>query len=223
MKLSKIKFVSYKPTIIQIAKILKYLRQDFACNAVFGIFVATWFSARHVLYLKLCYSIYTDIPGPNTILYGCYSGETSEILHDIPAQPDYSSHLLWPFYDLNGPICLNSEVKWIFLTMLVLLQSLSMIWFTMILKVIAGILMGGQIEDSRSDDEAEAEAEKLGRRRPMDVTELKIFVSGSSINDTNRGMITLSLPPKKASLPRRRLMNAEAKKELLGRIGCEKL
>jgi very-long-chain ceramide synthase len=179
------------------------------------------------MYLQLCYDIYRDVPGPDTMLYGCYSGTTNELLTDIAAHPDYFSHLLWPFRDLDGVICLNAEVKWLFLAMLGFLQLLSMIWFGMIIKIVAGILMGGNAEDIRSDDEEdeevdagiEPEVEKT--QRPMDVTDLNVCVGGSSTGEIDKAPVVLSPRPKPTST-RRRLMAAENRKELLGRIGCEK-
>lgn len=149
------------------------------------------------------------------------------MLTDIAAHPDYFSHLLWPFRDLDGVICLNAEVKWLFLGMLGFLQLLSMIWFGMIIAVVAGILMGGNAEDTRSDDEEdeevdagiEPEVEKT--QRPMDVTDLNVCVGGSSTGEIDKARVVLSPRPKPTST-RRRLMAAENRKELLGRIGCEK-
>ena len=176
------------------------------------------------MYLQLCYDIYVDVPGPSTMLYGCYAGDTYELLPDIPAHPDYLSHLIWPFQDPEGPICLNIEVKWIFLGMLGLLQVLSLIWFGTILKVIAGILMGGKPEDTRSDDEADADngAATDPKRITTSVTDLNVCVGGGSEYDTGREFSTLSAPKPKPTTARRRLMDAENRKELLARIGCEK-
>jgi acyl-CoA-dependent ceramide synthase len=179
------------------------------------------------MYPQLCFDIFKDVPGPDTMLYGCYSGTTNEILTDIPAQPDYFSHLFWPFQDLDGVICLNAEVKWLFLGMLGFLQLLSMIWFGMVIKIVAGTLMGGNVEDIRSDDEEdedvdtgmEPEVEK--KQRPLDVTDLNVCVGGNSTSEMDKGPVVLSPKPRPTST-RRRLMAAENRKELLGRIGCEK-
>ncbi len=202
---------------------LRYLRHETACNAVFGLFIVAWLITRHLMYLQLCYDIYVDVPGPSTMLYGCYSGGTNDLLPDIPAQPDYFSHLVWPFQDSEGPICLNQEVKWIFLGMLGLLQILCLIWFGTILKVIAGILMGGKPEDTRSDDEADVDnGEADMKSRPMNVTDLNVCVGGSSEYDRGRGNSTLSAPKPRSTTAGRRLMDVEHRKELLARIGCEK-
>jgi very-long-chain ceramide synthase len=211
----------------QIAKILRYLGQESVCNITFGVFVITWFIARHIMYLQLCYDIYMDVPGPNTMLYGCYSSKTNELLTDIPARPDKFFHLLWPFEDVDGAICLNVEVKFIFLGMLGLLQVLSVIWFGMILKIIVGMLMGGKAEDTRSDDEEDVDEEinnehgQEKKQKRMDVTDLNVCVGGAVAADMEKGPMMLSPRPRPTST-RRRLMAAENRKELLGRIGCEK-
>ena len=190
------------------------MHHEMACNIAFGLFVVTWFISRHVMYLKLCWDIYTDVPGPTTMAFGCYNGATNKLL-DMPAQPDYLSHLFWPFQDLDGAICLNTEVKYIFLGMLLLLHTLSMIWFGMILKVIWGVLIGGKAEDTRSDDE--------GEETELKIEDLNVCVGGGSdISSEMLGTSTMASPKTRPTTVRRRLMDAENRKELLARIGCEK-
>jgi very-long-chain ceramide synthase len=213
---------------LQIAKILRYLRHETACNIAFGLFVVVWFIARHVMYLKLCYDIYTDVPGPTTMLFGCYNGSTNELIPDMPAHPDYFSHLLLPFKNIDDVICLNTQVKYIFLGMLLLLQSLSLVWFGMILKVVTGILTGGKAEDTRSDDEDGAyesvdEVEVEKKSRQMNVTDLNVCVgSGSEVSSGITGVSTMTRPNPRVTTGRRMLMDAENRKELLARIGCDK-
>lgn len=77
-------------------------------------------------------------------------------------KPDYFSHLFWPFQDLDGVICLNSEVKYIFLGMLFLLHTLSAIWFVMI----GSVASGGRTVASRSSS---APKPTTARRRLMGV------------------------------------------------------
>lgn len=162
------------------------------------------------------------------MLFGCYNGSTSEIIPGMSARPDQFSHLLEPFKNLDGVICLNTGVKYTFLGMLLLLHTLSMIWFGMILKVITGILMGGKAEDTRSDDEEEVEddgdeAEVEKKRRPMHFTDLNTCVGGGSeLSNGTTGSSTMSSLTPKVVTGRRRLMDAENRKELLARIGCER-
>lgn len=164
------------------------------------------------------------------MLFGCYNGATSELIPDMPAHPDNFAHLLWPFQDLDGVICLNQEVKYIFLGMLLLLQTLSMIWFGMILKLIAGMLVGVKVEDVRSDDEDEEEVDgrdAAAGRGQMSITDLHVCVGGGDeMESMNVGMSKKPVPMPKSRVSvtsgRRRLGVAENRKELLNRIGCEK-
>lgn len=210
----------------------------------------TWFVTRHILYPQLCWSIYKSVPAPDTMQYGCYSGATDRLLPDIPAHPDYFSHLLWPFWNLDNPVCLNREVKWIFLGMLLALQALSLIWFGMIINVIVGILRGGSAEDTRSDDEGEgAEHDEdvldvenetnhpLQKRRGLNVTDLKACADGGSgalvmngagtaalggMGSKQRGASSSSGSARPTTVTRRSLLDGEKRKELLARIGCDK-
>ncbi|KAK0099983.1 sphingosine N-acyltransferase lag1 [Cadophora gregata f. sp. sojae] len=233
--------------LLPFAKLLRYLRYETACNIAFGIFVVSWFITRHVLYLQLLWDTFRDVPGERTMLYGCYDGATSQRIPEMPAHPDYLSHLLWPFQDLDGVICLNTEVKYIFLGMLFLLHTLSSIWFVMILKVIAGILSGKSAEDIRSDDESgeqqkefsiddlnpctgagsellsqELESFLVATRFPGDTEAPEQFTNLGSESSRGRTMTSRMQRTPKPTTARRRLMGAEHRKELLNRIGCEK-
>ncbi|KAH8596266.1 putative longevity-assurance protein [Bisporella sp. PMI_857] len=208
--------------ILPIAKILRYLCYETACNIAFGLFVVLWFLARHVMYLQLCYGIYSSVPGNDTMLFGCYQGGSRQRL-DMPPQPDYFSHLLWPFESADGVICLNGEVKWIFLGMLGFVQALSMIWFTMILKVIAGILIGKSVEDTRSEDEAEDDNTEIDSatdvKKQMNVMDLNICVSSGEMGGTTGALVNPGLKPRFTNTRRR---SGALEKEILARIGCEK-
>jgi acyl-CoA-dependent ceramide synthase len=181
------------------------------------------------MYLTLCYDIWVDVPGPRTMLFGCYNGATSELIPDMPAHPDNFAHLLWPFQNLDGIICLNQQVKYTFLGMLILLQTLSVIWFGMIVKLIAGMVVGVKVEDVRSGDEdEEVDGREVAEvRRQMNVTDLNVCVgAGDEMASTNVGLSKKLLPTQKPRVSvtsgRRRLGVTENSKELLNRIGCEK-
>ncbi|KAH7348669.1 TLC domain-containing protein [Rhexocercosporidium sp. MPI-PUGE-AT-0058] len=232
--------------LLPFAKLLRYLRYEMACNIAFGVFVVSWFITRHVLFLQLWWNTYTDVPGERTMMYGCYNGATSQRIPEMPSQPDYFSHLLWPLQDLEGIICLNTEVKYIFLGMLFLLHTLSSIWFVMILKVIARILSGKPAEDIRSDDEegqqeeppieslnpCTGSASELLGQAGGSSTSASMFRAnldklnpctgeGTEVTDTVMEASNMSKRPGPTTT-RRRLIGAENRKELLSRIGCEK-
>ena len=205
----------------QMAKMLKYFGFQSACNWAFGLFVATWFVARHIFYLIVIYSIYRDVPG--VMLYGCYSGKTAEMI-STNGTPNALSHMLWPFQDLDGTICLNKRIKWVFLSMLISLQILSMVWFVMIIRVVVKVVKGGTAEDSRSDDEEDVRDVKgSAHETPAEssssgITNLTVCNSssvGSSKSNLGRG-------PFRTSGGRVRLVDQSDREALLRRIGCDK-
>ncbi|KAL8699276.1 MAG: hypothetical protein Q9201_006101 [Fulgogasparrea decipioides] len=214
---------------------LKYLRFQTACDIAFGAFMLVWFVARHVLYLIVCYSVYAEIP--KEITYGCYWGSNANLKGPIEV-PDDFDHLLQPFRDPEGLVCWDNGIKWAFLTALLALQVILLVWFGMIIRVALKVLKGGEAEDSRSDDEGSEEDEDVGEdedgfqqtsngraihmnARPIEVPPLEEEVGAESINLVTR---------KTSQNKRYRKMGSTAsgvhlpsdRKELLGRIGCDK-
>ena len=141
---------------LKLAKMLKYLQFRLVCDIAFGVFLVVWFVARQVLYLLVCYSVYAHIP--EEITYGCYFGSASGLKGPIPP-PDMFNHLIQPFRDPQGLVCWDDQIKWTFLSVLLVLQVLLLIWFVMIIKVACKVIRGGEAEDSRSDDDDEEEEE----------------------------------------------------------------
>lgn len=190
--------------LLPTAKMLKYFGYEMCCNVAFGVFLVTWFIARHVIYLALCWSIYKGVPG--MVAYGCYSGTTGR-MYSTNGYPDRWNHLFYPFQDINGPICMNRRIKWIFLSFLLFLQVLSLIWFGMIIRVAVGVIRTGNAEDTRSDDEDE-EVKKEKTAHGVTGKEASIADSSSSDHAWRRSNV--------------RTRTGRDRKELLGRIGCEK-
>jgi acyl-CoA-dependent ceramide synthase len=139
--------------------------------------------------------------------------------------PNSISYLFGPYLNLENPICMNRTVKWIFLSLLLTLEGLSIVWFSMIVRVAYGVLCGGNAEDSRSDEEDEAEVEDQSTSHvPVHLT-----TKDGATPDT----IAIDTAP---GLDRRRSNGASVRargrgrvpfdqsdrKALLGRIGCEK-
>ncbi|KAI4098751.1 MAG: hypothetical protein L6R37_006307 [Teloschistes peruensis] len=224
--------------LLPLAKILKYLQFQTACDITFGAFMLVWFVARHVLYGMVCYSVYAEIP--KEITYGCYWGSNANLQGPIEV-PDDVDHLLQPFRDPEGLVCWDNTIKWGFLTALLALQVILCIWFVMIIRVAMKVLRGGEAEDSRSDDEdsdedagmedddAEEEGTRHGQNelqryseiRPIEVPPVEEELGGDSMN----------MIPRKSSHNRKyRKVGSTAsgvhlpsdRKELLGRIGCDK-
>ena len=172
----------------------------------------------------LWWSIYKSVP--ENMAYGCYSGATGEML-TTDAYPDSWGHLLYPFQDINGPICMNRRVKWIFLSFLLFLQILSLVWFTMIVRIAISFVRTGNAEDTRSDDEAEVEDEvELTAENHSNGTPRPIAVETTSAEGGWKRSVVSSGPSQGSSVRIRRgrvrLSDQSDRKALLGRIGCDK-
>ena len=200
----------------QTAKILKYFKYELSCNIAFGVFMVTWLIARHVLYLQLWWSIYKDVP--TEMAYGCYSGTTAEMI-STNGYPDQWQYLFYPFQNIDGPICMNRTIKWIFLSFLMSLQVLSLIWFGMIVRVAVGVLRTGNAEDTRSDDEDEVEAGGQVQISSKDGTNGTAVVSETTNVEWRRSNASSTARPRgRGRLP----LEQSDRKALLGRIGCDK-
>ena len=214
--------------LAQLAKCLKYLGFTTVCDILFGVFMVTWIAARHVIYLMVCWSIYADIP--NEIEYGCYRGKNGAITGPFPA-PDGFGHLLEPFRDPEGIVCWNNGIKWGFLSALLFLQGITLLWFSMIVKVAINVLRGGEADDSRSDDEGDAEEdlkdeEDLKQSQPLLQAELPPFEEEVGVEAINlKGRTSNASRYRKSAGTSSGVSiagHSSDRKELLGRIGCDK-
>ncbi|KAI4215384.1 MAG: hypothetical protein LQ351_002284 [Letrouitia transgressa] len=223
--------------LFALAKILKYLQFRTACDFAFGAFMVVWVGARHVLYLTVCYSIYAHIP--EEITYGCYWGSNKELQGPIEV-PRGFSHLLQPFRDPRGLVCWDNSIKWTFLGTLLALQGILLIWFGMIIRVALKVIRGGEAEDSRSDDEGSDEEDEeeemeegeddsqfqkkrrqLMQKQAIEVPPLEEEVGVEAINLSPQRM-SPSRKFRKASSHSSGVHLPSDRKELLGRIGCDK-
>lgn len=204
--------------LLPLAKMLKYLHYELACNTMFGIFLATWLVARHGIYPNLCWSIYRDVP--RVMPFACYSGETMEM------ETDPSKLSRWryfePFFDQKGTICLDRNVKWIFLGLLLMLQVLSIVWFGMIIKVAFSMLKGEGASDTRSGDEDDGEEDE---EENEEEEECEVRSNGKPTKSANGKAMTTSseAPPRQTGLFQRggiRVPGSRDRKELIGRVGC---
>ena len=207
---------------------LKYLKYRLACDVAFGVFMVVWFVSRHILYFFVCYSLYAD--APREIRHGCYWGSNAN-LHGPIATPNDFNHWTQPFRDPQGLVCWDRKVEWAFLGLLLSLQVILLIWFGMIMRVAWKVIKGGEAEDSRSDDEAETEEqnEKLMLHADKPVHGNNHFV-GSPLEE-EVGVEAINLNSPKNSLTRKSRKGGGTasgvtlhsdRKELLGRIGCDK-
>lgn len=201
---------------------LKYLGFERLCTVAFAIFLITWFIARHVIYMVLWWSIYQNVP--DAMPFGCYSGATGRKLLDVT--PNTWESLIYPFQNIEGPICMSFRIKWAFLGLLLFLQILSLIWFGMILRVAVNVLCtGSSAEDTRSDDEGE---EPAGSNDP---TRGSISNGQDQFNTVEKGWtksVLVNGAPQnhtvriRSARGRVSLSDHNDRKAFLGRIGCDK-
>jgi very-long-chain ceramide synthase len=170
--------------------------------------------------MTICYSLYSDIP--QTITYGCYSGRNGAIKGPFPP-PDRFGHLLEPFRDPEGLVCWNDKIKWGFLGALLFLQCITLMWFWLIVKVALKVVRGGQADDVRSDDEGEDEEE-----------EHEVFEEELQPIEEEVGVESINLKGRVSNASKTRYTKSASsatgvslpghsdRKELLGRIGCDK-
>ena len=114
--------------------------------------------------------------------------------------------------------------------MLLSLQVIMLVWFTMIMKVAIKVIRGGEAVDSRSDDEGDDEEEDDVHSGRNDVRKHEPYVE-APLFEEEVGVESLSLCASRA-IPGRRLRKGGGtasgvtlphdRKELLGRIGCDK-
>jgi len=136
---------------------------------MFGLFILSWFLFRHVLYNLVCYSIYRDVPTamPNgrysslksgTLLSSSLAHPTDDLRGNGPGHEVLYS-VLQPYFRPGGEFFFNDKIKYTFMLLLGLLQALCMVWFVMIVRVAAKVVAGKGADDTRSDDEGEADEE----------------------------------------------------------------
>lgn len=191
----------------------------------------SWVLARHVLYLTVCWSIYAHIP--EIIPAACFTGPQNALVGPHDPAPGYG-YLLEPFINPEGTVCFTNEVRWGFLLSLLSLQVLTLLWFGLIVKVAVRVVQGTGADDVRSDDEAEDEEEVVEEENleaEAALTEVKddvvyaeedVGVDQIDLRGWERrhGVRKRAPPPSSSgvSLPG----HHSDRKELLGRIGCEK-
>ncbi|CAG8948673.1 hypothetical protein HYFRA_00001793 [Hymenoscyphus fraxineus] len=213
--------------LLSLAKCLKYLGYTTICDVLFGLFMVAWFCTRHVCYLITCYSVWADIP--TTIEYGCYKGRKGSVVGPFPP-PDRFGHLISPFRDPEGIVCFNHNIKWAFLSALLFLQCITIMWFVMIVRVALHVLKGGPAHEVRSDDEEEEEISTIDEKTPL-TFESKVDVEQQPYEE-EVGVESINLRGRTSAASRYKKASSSAsgvslpghsdRKELLGRIGCDK-
>ncbi|KAH8435077.1 Sphingosine N-acyltransferase lag1 [Aspergillus melleus] len=205
--------------LFSLAKCLKYLGLLTLCDIMFGVFMVSWFMARHVLYLITMWSIYAHMA--EIIPVGCFHGSQDTLTGPTPLPERGSSHMFDPFWNPSGTICFSPRVQWGFLGALGFLQFLNLVWLVMIVQVALRVLAGRGADDVRSEDEGELDSEmevtgNEGRdgasSRPKDIGVATGLKASPRVTSTKRTAHSASV-----GLPRR-----SDQKQLLGRLGCER-
>ncbi|KAI9042411.1 longevity assurance proteins LAG1/LAC1 [Aspergillus affinis] len=205
--------------LFSLAKCLKYLGLFTLCDIMFGVFMVSWFIARHVLYLTTMWSIYTHMA--EIIPIGCFHGSQDALTGPTPLPERGLSHMLDPFRNPSGTICFSPRVQWGFLVALGFLQFLNLVWLVMIVRVALRVLAGRGADDVRSEDEGEYDGEwemtGNGRRggassRPEGLGVATGLKASQRITNTKRTAHSTGV-----GLPRR-----SDQKQLLGRLGCDR-
>ncbi|KAL8824896.1 MAG: hypothetical protein Q9191_004749 [Dirinaria sp. TL-2023a] len=213
--------------LLPLAKMMKYMQFQLICDITFGLFIVVWFVTRHVFYLFVLWSLHAD--APQIIKYGCYWGPTQNLGGPIEP-PDRFGHLLQPFLNPVGLVCWNGKIADSFMVTLLALQVILLLWFVMIIQVAIKVIRGGEAEDSRSDDEESSEEEADPYQSAKSHTngsveslpyEKEVGVEG----------LDLCISYRRTSPQRKFRRGGGAasgvtipsdRKELLGRIGCDK-
>ncbi|KAK4183703.1 putative sphingosine N-acyltransferase [Podospora australis] len=209
---------------LPLAKCLKYMGYKKLCDFMFAVFMVSWFIARHILFPMVIWSVWAHtIP---VIGSGCYSGPDNNLVgpFDTPSGKDWWVAMSQPLWDSDAPICFDHGVMGWFLAMLLFLQGLAIMWFTMVIQVAIKVIRGDGAEDSRSDDEADEEedqdefvyeeAQPLEEEVGADEIDLKNWERRAR---GKRQAAAATTTASGVSLP-----GHSDRKELLGRIGCEK-
>ncbi|KAF4548288.1 TLC domain-containing protein 2 [Elsinoe fawcettii] len=207
--------------VLPAAKMMKYVGMQTACDIAFGVFVITWFIARHVIYLAICWSIHADVP--EVMPYGCYDLSSGSKLSSGGGDKIWWN-VLHAYRGGEGEVCFNNKIRVSFLSLLLALQVLTVIWFGMICRVVYGVLTGKGADDTRSDDEGEDEEEEIEEKTPDKHVAIK------TPKEEEVGVEELRFK-RRSTPPRTRKSKGRASgisipghsdhKELLGRIGCD--
>ncbi|KAK4161404.1 putative sphingosine N-acyltransferase [Cladorrhinum sp. PSN259] len=205
---------------LPVAKCLKYMGFTKLCDVAFALFMLSWVIARHILYMLVCWSIWEHME--KVFTFGCYYNTEGQLRGPFspPTERGFKVYLE-PLWDNEAPVCFNEPVQYSFLALLLFLQGLTIMWFCMIIRVAVKVIRGGGAEDTRSDDEDEVEDEDefvYEQAQPLEQE-----VGADEIDLKNWERRTRAKRPAAAttatgvSLP-----SHSDRKELLGRIGCEK-
>lgn len=181
------------------------------------MFVILWLLSRHMFYMMTCWSVYSDFP--QVVSPSCFSGTADNLRGPFPV-PDGWSHLLDPFRDPAGTVCLNNNIMYGFLGCLLTLQVMMVMWSFFIIRVAVRVLKGNSAEDIRSGDEEDDKKEEIVEYEEVQALEEEVGVEAIDLEGWERR--TARKRAASSSGVSSPLLGHRNRKELLNRIGCEK-
>lgn len=225
---------------LAIAKLLKYAGYQKACDVAFGVFIMSWFWARHVAYLTVCWSVYHD--SHEVMTFGCYSSQTGERVSETPPpgsrflrEPgadgkialggsEMLTNIVQPYLYPGELVCYNYKMKFVFLGLLLFLQALTVVWFFMILQIAYRVIRGQGADDDRSDGEDEEDEtvendDEIDAEKAAKPVEQVVGVEGLYIKRKGSPASSRFSAVKK---DQGSSSGIGVKKEILNRIGCDK-
>jgi acyl-CoA-dependent ceramide synthase len=221
--------------LLPTAKMLRYLGFTTLCDIAFGVFVIAWFITRHIFYPMVSWSVYAH--APTDMAPGCYFADGSMVPMNSTEFDALGGNRIWAnlvksYTDRMGPICWNPTMRYCFLTLLLALQVIVFFWFAMIVKVVYKVLSGQSADDVRSDDEGEDdEIENEIAHTSHPINALSACHGGAPL-EQEVGVESLNLTRKSYKKHSNRSSGSRTsgisipghgdRKELLGRIGCDK-
>ncbi|KAJ0158822.1 Sphingosine N-acyltransferase lag1 [Colletotrichum tanaceti] len=204
--------------IFPLAKCLKYVGFTTLCDAIFGVFLLVWVWTRHVFFLMTCWSVYYDLP--RSLEQPCFRGAAGEVEGPFSPPADGWSHILEPFMDPTGTVCMTDDITKGFLIFLLALEVVICVWSLFIVRVTVRVLKGAPAEDVRSDVEVDEEGEE--EEEEMEDEEVEAIEEEVGVESIHLPSWQCSVPKKDASPRASGVRTASGRKELLNRIGCEK-
>lgn len=192
---------------------------------MFGVFLFVWIWTRHVFYLMACWSVYYDLP--RSLKQPCFRGATGHIEGPFPAPEEGWSHLLEPFRDPEGTVCMTDGVTKGFLTFLLALEVVICTWSFFIVRVTVRVLKGSPAEDVRSEDETEEEKEHdEGGEEQVEYEMVEALCVEEDVGVESIDLKAWERRNAKRDTGSRargaRVHSQSDRKDLLNRIGCEK-
>jgi acyl-CoA-dependent ceramide synthase len=169
---------------------------------------------------------------------GCYFADGTMVsASNATEYESLGGNLVWTnlvkaYTDRDAPVCWNPTIRYSFLTLLLALQAIILLWFGMIIRVLYKVLRGQNADDVRSDDEGEDEEEEIEaevERLHHPINAAKAGAEWTPMEE-EVGVEALTFAKRRERSQKSASTRASGisipghgdRKELLGRIGCDK-